>query len=455
VNRLSCLLVLALAVPAPAHFVWIVPAPAKDKVTARVIFSDTLRPDSPDLLKKIAHAKLFVRNPSGEATAVKHTADKGALVVTVPPGPHAVLAICRYGVITRGGEPFLLNYYAKTFTGLDAKGARPGDFTHKTWDSFPLEVVPMRTKGGPAVRVLWHGKPLAGAEIVLLVPGKDEGVERTSDKEGLVKLEGGDKPGMYGVRARHVEKKEGKHEGKAYRSVRHYATLTWAVGEPKPPAPAGDKAPKPDAGATRLLAEARAARAQWRDFPGFTADVEVNVGGKVSKGTVAVGPKGKVSLKLEGEGKDWARRTLDSVVGHRLDNSAALKTPCAFADDGADHPLGRAVRVLNDEFHSSYHIRDRQIVVVNRRAGPVRFTITVLENTLNAERRYLPVSYVVNTWDLKTDALQSSAAHHQTWQRVGAFDLPRTVLVVTASAGKQEARSIKLSNHRLLGEEKR
>jgi hypothetical protein len=207
--------------------------------------------------------------------------------------------------------------------------------------------------------------------------------------------------------------------------------------------------------ATRLLADARAARATWVGFPGFKADVEVNVDGKAVAGKVEVDAKGKVTLHLEGDAKNWARRTLESIVGHRLDNSAALNTPCAFVDEVKTHPLGRAIRVLEDEFHSSYRIRDRQVIVVNRQAGPVRFSITVMENRQSAEKRFLPACYVVNTWDAKTDTLKSSATHHNTWQRVGKFDLPRSAMVVTATGGKLEARSIKLSKVELLEEKKR
>jgi hypothetical protein len=137
------------------------------------------------------------------------------------------------------------------------------------------------------------------------------------------------------------------------------------------------------------------------------------------------------------------------VVGHRLPGTASLDTPCAFADDVKEHPLGRAIRVLNDEFHSSYRVRDREIIEVNRHMESSRFTITVMENRFNEEKKILPACYVVNTWDGKTNALKSSQTFHQTWQRVGAFDLPLTVTVVTATAGKQEARSLKLSDWKL------
>ncbi len=130
--------------------------------------------------------------------------------------------------------------------------------------------------------------------------------------------------------------------------------------------------------------------------------------------------------------------------------AAVRDTPCAFEDDVADHPLGRAIRVLSDEFHSSYRIRDRQVIVVNREMKDIRFTITVMENEVNQEGKFLPACFVVNTWDTKTNALTSSETHHQTWKRLGAFDLPESLLVVKATAdGKQEARSLKLSNIQL------
>jgi len=213
-----------------------------------------------------------------------------------------------------------------------------------------------------------------------------------------------------------------------------------------------EKKREEDPAASKLLADARAARANWEHFPGFSADLEINVEGKLTRGSVDVDAKGKVTLTgiddpaLEKE----TLRELRSVVSHRLDSSASLKTPCAFADDNTHHPLGRAIRVLSDEFHSSYRVRDRQIIVVNRSMPDSRFTITVLENRLNKEKQFLPRSYVVNTWDLKTNALKSSQTFHQNWKRVGKYDLPSGILVVTASSdGKLASRQLKLSNHKL------
>lgn len=215
---------------------------------------------------------------------------------------------------------------------------------------------------------------------------------------------------------------------------------------------AGDKKPaeiKADPQATKLLADARAARANWTKFPGFTADIEVNIDGKVSHGKVKVEATGKVHIeKLDAEAESWAKRQLSSVVGHRIDDTTTLDTPCAFADNDVHHPLGRAITVLNDELHSSYRVRDRQIIVVNRNMKGVRFSITILENRLNKDGKYLPDTYVVHYWDSKSGDLQRTESHSQSWTRVEALDLPVTAYVITATK-TLSTRRLTLSGHQL------
>lgn len=211
----------------------------------------------------------------------------------------------------------------------------------------------------------------------------------------------------------------------------------------------GNQKEEPEA--TKLLADARAARALYENFPGFKANLEVNVDGHLEKGQISVSPRGKVTLELDKRGNEpWVKNTLASTIVHRLDSGSRERpTPCAFADDVKDHPLGRAIRVLEDEFHSSYRIRDRQVIEVDRRMRDSRFTITVLKNKQTAEKKFLPTCFTVSTWDLKTDALESVETHYQTWQRIGGFDLPHTLLVVKSMPGKLESRRLKLSHVRL------
>lgn len=434
------------ATTARAHFIWIVPDASKP--SAKVVFSDSLEPDRPELLERITQTELFVRGPEGKLVPLRWTKGDDAYTLTVAgKGPQVVGGVCRYGVVARGGaEPFLLTYYPKALVnGTLGDGASA---LEEACDRLALEIVRVKGQAAGVFEVRWQGKPAADAEVVVLAPGKEKHEPMKTDKSGRFAINNF-KPGLYGIRTQRVDNAAGEHDGKKYKGARHYATLVVRRGDSasasSPPAAEADPA------ATKLLAEARAARAQWTHFPGFTADLEINLDGRVTQAAVEAQPNGKVTVQtLDSEAGQWALRMLRSIVSHRTDNSAALDTPCAFLDEDTTHPLGRAVRVLNDELHSSYRIRDRQITVVNRHMKDSRFTIAVMENRLNEEQKFLPAHYVVSTWDVATGALKSSETHHQTWERVGRLDLPATARVVTATAGKIETRSLKLSQHKLM-----
>src|SRR4051794_35260386 len=81
---------------------------------------------------------------------------------------------------------------------------------------------------------------------------------------------------------------------------------------------AADRKENPEA--SKLLADARAARAEWVGFTGFSADVEVNVEGTIHKGKVDVDHKGKVQVSGIGDTtvENQLKRQLSSIVGHRL-----------------------------------------------------------------------------------------------------------------------------------------
>lgn len=462
---LSLVMLVLLTSLARAHFIWIVPD--KDGKSAQVIFSDTLTPDDPKLLPKIAKTELHLRKNDGTTVALKWKEAKDAYLIEVPgEGRRTVIGTCPYGVVQRGkAEPFLLIYHAKAEVVAGSIVAPVGDSV--ATKLMPLEIVrESSTDTQPGqYRVLWQGKPLADAEVVVVPPGDDaKTAERKTDKDGLFDL-GFSKPGVYGLRARHVEAKKGEHDGKEYKEVRHYATFVVNAqgGKLRDLSEKTQEEPaKADPAASKLLAEARAARALWKDFPGFSADIEVNFDGKTAKGKVHVSPEGKV--KLEGLDKDhetWTRRELGSIVGHRLDSGSPRDTPCAFTDDVMNHPLGRSIRVLNDELHSGYRIRGKEIVVVNRAMKDRRFTITVLESITNAEGKYLTTSFVVDYWNLESGELLRSDAFSQTWTRLGKFDLPAVTRFIGASREKPagagsdaepgySARSLTLTNHKLL-----
>ena len=215
--------------------------------------------------------------------------------------------------------------------------------------------------------------------------------------------------------------------------------------------PVGDDEKKPPENpeATKMLADARMARAVMKDFPGFTADMIVTVQSKEHRCTIQVDTKGKVIIgdQLTGPTASWAKRILTSAISHRMGNPAAMKTPCAFADEDTTHPLGRLVTVLNDELHSSYRIKDNQIMVVNRLQDGSKFSITVQANHKNEEGKFLPSAYSVNYWT-KDGTIEKSEAHTQGWVRVNSFDLPSLIRTITTTKDV-DAREIRLENIKL------
>jgi hypothetical protein len=196
----------------------------------------------------------------------------------------------------------------------------------------------------------------------------------------------------------------------------------------------GDLEGSPEA--TKLLKEARAARAIWEKFPGFSANLVVNHNGKITKTQVQVQENGKVTVNLDdADTKKFVRDQVASLVGHRLGGAPAKDTPCAFADQDTSHPLGRKIVVLNDAMGSSYRVKDDQLMQVNRKMKDARFTIIVTKNDMTPEKKYLASDYVVHTWKNDTNQLLSSWTFHHTWKRVATFDLPDTVTIVIAKPG--------------------
>src|SRR5207244_3047187 len=148
------------------------------------------------------------------------------LEVELPPGVGMRLlgGVCRYGVIQRGqAEPFLLQYYPKAVVSdsLPEKGDSQAKLVRNGWDKLPLQVV---AAGGRDVRVLWHGKALAGAEVVAHLPGQEKTLEGKTSEDGTFSLGSPGTTGLVGIRVSHVEEKAGELDGKKYKSVKHYAT---------------------------------------------------------------------------------------------------------------------------------------------------------------------------------------------------------------------------------------
>ena len=216
---IASLALLLTALSAHAHFVWLVPQADN---TAILVFSDSLEPDENVPITKVAQTQITVRGADGQVQKHQKTEGPDHYKITVAgKGPAEITAACRYGLITKKGDPYLLQYYAKTTLGgpVPAAATKAGEAP-----DVPLTFVPVDGKGGE-FRVHWRGKPAANVEVTALLPTGSRALK--ADENGVYRL--GVAPASntsIGVRAKYVEPKGGEVDGKAYKEVRHYSTWT-------------------------------------------------------------------------------------------------------------------------------------------------------------------------------------------------------------------------------------
>jgi hypothetical protein len=212
---------------AQAHFLWLESGkPGTDTPAVRLYFSERAEPDDPALLDRLGEVKAFFRSTDGKFRVLPLRRSEGALVGDGIGNEPVVIGLSHtYGVMTRGDETFLLKYHAKTYSGGDSASWQRFGATKE----LPLEIVPRVDDRRLELTVLWKGKPLAGAEVIVAGPGITT-VKEPSDQSGRVACTLAD-AGLYSVRARHIEASAGTHAGKEYASVRHYSTLTVSIDE--------------------------------------------------------------------------------------------------------------------------------------------------------------------------------------------------------------------------------
>lgn len=266
------------------------------------------------------------------------------------------------------------------------------------------------------------------------------------------------------------QKLPGERDGKKYDEVRNWSTLTFelppcdehadsatknaATVKTSTATATADSSPG-DPAAIELLRKVRDGRAVWEHFPGFAADISVSIDGKTETGSLSVDDSSSATVKLNDEKlREWAEEQASTLVQHRLPAEFSDEKP-TFADHEESHPLGRLIQLGDSDYSSVYRIRDNMVMEVNRHAGPVRFTISVLETQLNSEGKYLPRVFGMTTWDEKTGEVKSSSTYLNTWKRVSNFDLPERILEVQTGPGDRHVREIKFTNYQLLASQKK
>lgn len=224
-KRIALFVALVLACPAlsQAHFLWLLTDSTSPQGKVQVFFGEAAEADDPALLDKVAKAEVWTLGGRGEPKLLTLSKGEDALEAELsgPALQATVILRHNYGVIAKGGEPFLLKYYAKTYPS-----ALPG-----TWravrdsDRLPLEIVPLQNASQTVLQVIWNGKPVASSTVTIVGPGIEKKIEGTTDEAGNFACVL-PKAGTFSIRAKLSEKTAGTLDDQEYKSVRHYSTLT-------------------------------------------------------------------------------------------------------------------------------------------------------------------------------------------------------------------------------------
>ncbi|MCA9067350.1 MAG: DUF1668 domain-containing protein, partial [Planctomycetaceae bacterium] len=225
------LLVLAASLPkvAQAHFIWLATG---DDGNLHVYFSEGAEPDNPELLKYAEKAQVYQVGAKGKPQ--KLNLKRGKESLTAKPqgqaGESVFVATHDFGLMERGGTPFLLRCFAKT-------GPQAGQSAWKanTSKRLALDLHPQAQGKQVKIQVLWQGKPVKGAEYTVALPGKDD-VKGETDESGSFEFAAGE-PGLHEIRVKHVQLQSGQHEGKDYKEIRNYVTLALPVASETDPTP--------------------------------------------------------------------------------------------------------------------------------------------------------------------------------------------------------------------------
>lgn len=421
-----------------AHFLFVrVTPPAEAGRAAEVYFSERAEAGDPTFINKIAHTQLWQQTIPGKFTPLRAHKRDDRLRAPLP-GSDSVVVVgkCEYGVLPRK-TPFLLRHFPKAMAGVPAELNRMKPFA-----GVPLEITAHIEGDIVRLTALKDGKPLAGAVFIIITRDLVE-TKLKADADGRIAWQPRE-PDDYSVYIQDMKKQSGTFKDKKYEEIRDFATLafTWPL-QPSSPEPK----------AVALFQEALAARSRWEKFPGFSAKVAGQVDGRRFAGSLSVDAAGEVTVDVKDEtGRTWVQEQLDSIVLHRAArNDARAKSKeqpfLYFGDHDTSHPLGRLLIFRGGRFASSYRVKDKQIMVVNRHLGKESMTITVLDNDRNVEGQFMPRSYTVQYWDAADGRLKRSETVHDRWTRVGAWDLPAVHTLTLTGDGGLNVRHFALTGH--------
>lgn len=200
--------------PAFGHFLWIY----KDGGDFKVVFGEGRTPDQARFLEGLDTMQVYqVTNgqPQLLEREIHEKDSKGWFQLNdVQGGADGIDAHCQYGVFGGSETKMLLDYGAK-YLAIDR------DSQVKSSGKLRFDLMPRWVQGKLQVQTLFDGQPVEGAEVIAFVE-ESQTTEGLTNHDGRILLS---PKTRWIVRAKHVIKKAGTHEGQPYQEQRYYCTL--------------------------------------------------------------------------------------------------------------------------------------------------------------------------------------------------------------------------------------
>lgn len=435
---------IALVLGAPptfAHFLW---ARVDGSTTRKLEISFGELPEEPTTavpLSRLALARAM--DLEGRPLALLEAST--GLTCDLGPDVRVASAVQSWGVIDRVGDgtgAFLLEYYAKGTLSIEDAQSR---------SKLPLEVFVRRDGDQIVATVKRDETPLPGSAVQVCHETAPS-IDLVTDSAGQVRWTAA--AGRFGVRARWIENRTGTVEGKSFKEVRHYSTLTFTIPEKKAVEASSSTVPaSTNPAAFALLKGAHDSRQVMpAEFTGFRCDLVLREGDAAWKGELVYRRRGETEVHFESldtESVEWTRRQLLNLIGHRrggdfMEGDGRYQLDL---DPEEANPFGKLIHV-HDSTETSYRVSDNKVLEVTRTMEGSRFTISVIDSMEADAGKYLANHFLVSYRDPSTGVLQKVEGYRDSYAHTEGVWLPSARVVATiAGDPTPRVRMIRLLGH--------
>lgn len=205
--------------------------------------------------------------------------------------------------------------------------------------------------------------------------------------------------------------------------------------------------------ARELFQSAYENRYTWdKNFPGYTADVQLQQGDEVYTGTVHISPK--LAVEVTGVDDEKAKEDivnqLREITIHRVRRTFEESHGKNSFDFGETDETG-AVEILvsGKAMGDRYKIRNNEVCLVHRHIHGIVVTINTF-SSLDTGEGYLASRYDSVYHDVKTGELKGGSQSEDSYEKVGDYYIMTRRTIHSEEDGKPSTTEYSFSNVKLL-----